>query len=211
MRTQEQLEKKEAQLKIQSHISAIREAAFKIKVQVLEAGDTYTTKTAEGEIVTTVENSGMLPSKKNFSDAGFDLYTPQLVSLSPGEVVKVPLNIRMQIPAGAWARIETKSGHGSKGQLVYAGVVDQDYRGIPHVIMANLNSPVIGWKTISIPGHPSFDVPIKNEQKLVWMPGDKIAQMTMNPHNLEFFIERVENVDTNTARGVGGFGSTGAR
>jgi dUTP pyrophosphatase len=182
-------EAKETEIKIQQHLQEIRRQAFRIGVQVLEVGDTYTIKTGEGEETVTVDAAGKLPSKKNVTDAGFDLFTPYDVVLAPGEVKKVPLNIRMQLPAGSWARIETKSGLGSKGMLVYAGVVDQDYRGIPHVIMTNMN--------------------YKDDKPIVVKAGEKLAQMTMNPHRLEFFVERVESVDTNTARGEGGFGSTG--
>lgn len=183
------LQRKEAEVKIHKHLAALRQSAFKIGVQVLQVGDTYTVKTGDGEEIVTVDAAGKLPSKKNVTDAGFDLFTPYDVVLAPGEVKKVPLNIRMQLPSGTWARIETKSGLGSKGMLVYAGVVDQDYRGIPHVIMTNLN--------------------FKDDKPIVVKAGEKLAQMTMNPHNLEFFVERVESVDTNTARGEGGFGSTG--
>jgi dUTP pyrophosphatase len=183
--------KSEMDIKIQQHLQELRQQAFRIAVQVLKPGDTYTIKTAEGEKTITIDVAGQLPSKKNITDAGFDLFTPYEVVLQPGEVKKVPLNIRMQLPGGSWGRIETKSGLGSQGHLVYAGVIDQDYRGVPHVIMTNLNR--LGDKPIVIGA------------------GEKIAQMTMNPHNLEFFVEQVEKVDTDTARGEGGFGSTGKK
>lgn len=195
-------EQSELQQKVRAHLNQVRQQAFRIGVQVLKEGDTYTVKTGEGEETVTVGASGKLPSKKNFTDAGFDLFTPYDVTLYPGEVKKVPLNIRMELPSGSWARIETKSGLGSKGMLVYAGVVDQDYRGIPHVIMTNLNPPLV-WddelrKVVENPVKP-----------IIVRAGEKIAQMTMNPHNLEFYVEQVEQVSTDTARGEGGFGSTG--
>ena len=175
---------------VDDHARALRAQLYEIQVQVLKDGEEYTIITADGSKVLDAKGNGKVPNKKNFTDAGFDLYTPVDVVIQPGEVVKVPLNIRMKLPSGAWARIETKSGLGSKGMLVYAGVVDQDYRGIPHVIATNMN--------------------IKDGLPIEIKAGSKIAQMTLNPHSLEFYTTEVEHVDTATMRGEGGFGSTGS-
>ncbi len=136
-----------------------------------------------------VLEGGHLPFKKNPKDAGFDLIATEDLELRPGEVAKMPLNIKMKLPEGSWGRIESKSGLGAKGLLVYAGVIDEEYRGVPHVVMSNINH---GAK------EPIF---IKKNQKL--------AQMTMNPHSTHFYIKQVDSVDTDTARGEGGFGSQG--
>lgn len=156
-------------LAVQKHLQAIREQAFKIEVEVLDGGK--------------------LPAKANKTDAGFDVYATEDVTLYPGQILKHPLNIRMKLPAGSWARIETKSGLGAKGMLAYAGVVDEGYRGIPHVIATNLSNNI---------------APIQVNK------GEKIAQITMNPHSNEYFMVQVDKVDTETTRGTGGFGSSGA-
>lgn len=161
--------------KIYEQTSKLRDQMFKIEVEVLEGGK--------------------LPAKAHKTDAGFDLYATEDITLLPGQVLKHPLNIRMKLPAGCWARIETKSGLGAKGMLVYAGVVDETYRGIPHVIMTNL-------KTVA-------EHPLAGVHPIMVLKGEKLAQMTMNPHSNEFFIVQVDKVDTNTDRGEGGFGSTG--
>ena len=134
-----------------------------------------------------VLNDGTLPAKAHRTDAGFDLYATEDIHIEPGQVIKTPLNIKIKFPTGAWGRIETKSGLGSKGMLVFAGVIDEGYRGIPHSICTNLSSE--GCITI--------------------LKGQKIAQMTMNPHSNEYYIEQVETVDTATERADGGFGSSG--
>jgi dUTP pyrophosphatase len=133
---------------------------------------------------------GYLPSKKHRTDAGFDVYATDDIELHPGDVIKHPLNIRMKLPKGSWARIETKSGLGAKGMLVYAGVIDEGYRGVPHVIMTNLNH------------HEHGDI-------ISFKKGDKIAQITINPHSTEFYMQQVSKVDTATERSENGFGSTG--
>ena len=154
-----------------------KQGKFKIEVEVLEGG--------------------FLPFKKNPKDAGFDLIATSDITLFPGDVLKHPLNIRIKLPAGTWGRIETKSGLGAKGQLVYAGVIDEEYRGIPHVIMTNLHS------------NSRDSVLFRTNNVIEIKKGEKVAQLTMNPHSTEFYIVQVDEVDTNTSRGEGGFGSTG--
>lgn len=151
-----------------------------------------------------VLDGGKLPFKKNKTDAGFDLIATEDIILYPGDVQKHPLNIRMKLPAGSWGRIETKSGLGSKGQLVYAGVIDEEYRGVPHVIMTNLHP-----RFEATPEGMDVKVKLTNREPIIIKKGEKVAQMTMNPHSTEYYIVEVDEVDTDTSRGEGGFGSTG--
>lgn len=147
-----------------------------------------------------VEEGGKLPFKKNPTDAGFDVFATEDIVLYPGQVKKHPLNIRLKLPPGTWAEITTKSGLGAKGQLVYAGVIDEEYRGIVHVIMTNVNI---------IQELDSDGLPLMRTEPIVIKKGEKVAQMIMNPYNSQFFVEEVSELDTNTSRGEGGFGSTG--
>ncbi len=141
------------------------------------------------------EKFGKLPTKAHATDAGFDLYATEDIKLYPGQVIKHPLNIKLQLPKGSWAEITTKSGLGSKGQLVYAGVIDEAYRGIPHVVMTN--------------------VKLKNEKNkdnidpIIVLKGEKIAQLIMNSYSPFYYLTEVKEVDSNTDRGDGGFGSSG--
>jgi len=146
-------------------------------------------------------NDGKLPSKKNPTDAGFDLFATSDITIYPGQVLKHPLNIKLKLPENTWAEITSKSGLGAQGLLVYAGVIDQDYRGIPHVVMSNIN--VID--SIDPDGYP-----LMRTNPIIIKKGEKLAQMILNPYNSQFYIEQVETIDTNTGRGEGGFGSTGA-
>lgn len=159
-----------------------------------------------------VLEGGKLPSKKNSKDAGFDLYATDDIILYPGQVIKHPLNIRLKLPNDTWAEIATKSGLGAKGQLVYAGVIDEEYRGIPHVVMTNVKMFELGSpddEDYKVPGKVNQHGMIRNLEPLTIKKGEKIAQLIMNPHSQHYFVEQVEKVDTSTARGEGGFGSTG--
>jgi dUTP pyrophosphatase len=173
-------------------VRKIHEDTYKIEVEVLEGG--------------------FLPSKKNPKDAGFDLMATEDILLYPGQVIKHPLNIKLKLPVGSWGQIETKSGLGVQGQLVYAGVIDEEYRGIPHVIMTNLKMKVernILVKRIDENTGEYIRELVDNDEPIVIKKGQKLAQLTMNPHSTEFYVVQVDKVDTNTTRSEGGFGSTG--
>lgn len=167
-------------LNIKNELKKIHDQAYKISVKL--------------------ETDGKLPSKVRDSDAGFDLYATEDITLYPGQVLKHPLNIRLQLPINTWAEITTKSSLGSKGQLVFSGVIDQEYRGVVHVIMTNVNL---------IQGIDPEGFPLMRVDPIVVKKGEKIAQMIMHPFSSEFFIEEVKSLDLNTSRGEGGFGSTG--
>ena len=140
----------------------------------------------ENEINVMVLEDGTLPMKAHKTDAGFDLYATSDVYVQPGEVTKHPLNIKMELPVGTYAQITSKSGLGSRGLLVYAGIIDESYRGIPHVVCTSLIEEVIFIKK-----------------------GQKIAQLIMAPYHADYTMERVLVIDESTDRGAGGFGSSG--
>lgn len=147
---------------------------------------------------------GQLPLKAHKSDAGFDLFASADFSVSPGQIVKHPLNIKLQLPESTYAEITSKSGNGSKGLLVYAGIIDEGYRGIIHVVMTNLNHvPYTTWvdgfqRNILLAG-----------EVLHFKKGQKIAQMILHPYSSDYELELVDQLDENTSRGAGGFGSSG--
>lgn len=148
-----------------------------------------------------VEEGGKLPHKVRQSDAGFDLFATEDVVLYPGQSGKTPLNVRLKLPVGTYAEITTKSGLGAKGHSVRAGIIDEEYRGIINVIHSNVNLII---------GVDEDGLPLMRTEPLVIKKGEKLAQMIIHPYNKEYFIEEVQELDMNTSRGEGGFGSTGA-
>lgn len=158
----------------------IYQETFEIKVEVLEGGK--------------------MPTKAYASDAGFDVYATEDITIYPGQVVKHPLNIHLQLPVNSWAEITSKSGLGAKGLMTFAGVIDESYRGIPHVIFTNL------W-IIDRVDEQGF--PLMRTNPIVIKKGDKLAQLIMSPYNQNFYMVQVDKVDTDTDRGSSGFGSSG--
>jgi len=134
-----------------------------------------------------LQKNSALPIKAHYSDAGFDLFATYDFSITRGQVVKHPLNFIMELPKDTYGEITSKSGLGAKGIQVYAGIIDQNYRGIPHVIMV--------YNSVG--------------EQYRFVKGDKIAQLIIHPFSLKYEIQQVDDINTETDRGIGGFGSTG--
>ena len=132
-----------------------------------------------------------LPSYETAEAAGMDMRAavPEdaPLTLNPGARELVPTGFAMAIPPGFEAQIRPRSGLALKhgiGLVNAPGTVDSDYRGEIKIILINL-------------GREDFEI----------SRGMRIAQMIIAPV-LQVAIEPVESLD-DTARGAGGFGSTG--
>lgn len=135
-----------------------------------------------------LSDSAVLPTRGSSSAAGYDLYADvEREQIAPGQTVKIPVGVAMEIPEGYFGGIFARSGLSTKEGLRPAncvGVIDSDYRG-----------PIL--------------VPLHNDSDTVRevVQGEKIAQMVMLPY-LAAEFEEVEQLEE-TQRGEGGFGSTG--
>ena len=121
--------------------------------------------------------------------AGVDLKAnlEESVTIGPLERTLVPTGLYIALPAGYEAQVRPRSGLAAKFGITVLntpGTIDADYRGEIKVILVNLsNQP--------------FEI----------VPGERIAQMVIARHEKATW-EEVEQLDS-TARGAGGFGSTG--
>ena len=130
-----------------------------------------------------------LPTYGTAFSAGADLYAclEEPVTIAPGETKKIPTGLAMEIPVGFAGLIYARSGLGTRQGLAPAnkvGVVDSDYRGEFMVFLHNHSAET---RTVS--------------------HGDRVAQLVVTPVYTPGFEETDELTDT--ARGAGGFGSTG--
>ncbi|MBI5642994.1 MAG: dUTP diphosphatase [Deltaproteobacteria bacterium] len=125
------------------------------------------------------------PVKSHIDDAGWDLFSAKEATVGPGETRVIPTGISMEIPHGWYGQIKSRSGLGSKGLIVTAGVVDSGYRGEVGVVVINS----------------------KTDGEFIFKAGDKIAQMVLLPVP-EVSFEVTDELN-NTKRGEKGFGSTG--
>jgi dUTP pyrophosphatase len=127
-----------------------------------------------------------LPIFQHPGDAGMDLFAAEETVLSAGEVKAVPTGIKMAIPEGYVGLIWDKSGISLQGVHRLAGVVDAGYRGEVKVVMVNLG-----------------------KETYVFKQGQKVAQMLIQPVHAVEIADVGEGDLDETARGEGGFGSTG--
>jgi dUTP pyrophosphatase len=128
---------------------------------------------------------GALPSYGSEAAAGADLRASEAVTIAPGARATVATAIRLELPPGHVGLIWPRSGLAVRhGIDTLAGVVDSDYRGEVKVVLVNH-------------GHEPFTV----------APGDRIAQLLVQRVERAAFESAPEVADT--ARGEGGFGSTG--
>ncbi|HWH18321.1 MAG TPA: dUTP diphosphatase [Allosphingosinicella sp.] len=128
-----------------------------------------------------------LPSYASEHAAGLDVVAAEGLTLVPGARHAVATGFAIAIPEGYEVQVRPRSGLALKHGITCLntpGTIDSDYRGEVKVILANL-------------GSDPFEV----------VRGERIAQLVPAPVLRAAFRE-VESL-ADTARGAGGFGSTG--
>jgi dUTP pyrophosphatase len=132
-----------------------------------------------------------LPAYATLSSAGLDLKAvlDQPVSLQPLERKIIGTGLKIALPEGFEAQVRPRSGLAAKHGITVLnapGTIDADYRGEIGVILVNLSNEAVEIA-----------------------PGERIAQLVVAQYT-QVDLELVETLDT-TARGEGGFGSTGKK
>lgn len=130
-----------------------------------------------------------LPAYATPAAAGMDLRAnlEEPLFLKPLERMLVPTGLFLEIPVGYEAQIRPRSGLAFKNGITVLnspGTIDADYRGEVKVILVNLSN-----------------------QEFTINDGERVAQMVIAKHEQAEWIE-VETLEE-SARGEGGFGSTG--
>ena len=128
-----------------------------------------------------------LPSYASNGAAGMDVCAAEGLTLKVGRRHAVATGLSFAIPHGFEVQVRPRSGLALKHGITCLntpGTIDSDYRGEVKVILANLG-----------------------DEDFVIQRGDRIAQLVVAPVTHAAMIE-VETLD-DTARGAGGFGSTG--
>ena len=130
-----------------------------------------------------------LPAYETAGSAGMDLRAAVAspITLLPMERAVIPTGLFMELPQGFEAQVRPRSGLAVKKGITVLnspGTIDADYRGEIGVILVNLS-----------------------KEAFMINNGDRIAQLVVAKHERVVW-ELVEELET-TARGEGGFGSTG--
>jgi dUTP pyrophosphatase len=128
-----------------------------------------------------------VPQYAHPGDAGLDLFAADTTVLAPGERALMPCGVAVAIPEGHVGLVHPRSGlavdHGLT-LLNAPGTIDSGYRGELKVLLIN---------------HGQEPVEVRH--------GQRIAQLLLMPVAL-VDVREVDRLDS-TARGTGGFGSTG--
>ena len=126
-----------------------------------------------------------LPSYAHSGDAGMDLYALEDAEVLPGQVAKVRSGLSFELPEGHVGLCWDKSGVSANHKIkTLSGVLDAGYRGELLMCVINLGS-----------------------EAHIFNKGDKVLKMLIQKVEHPEIIEVSEL--TETARGDGGFGSTG--
>ena len=134
--------------------------------------------------------NSVVPKRATNGSAGMDLYAciEDEITINPGDLAVVPTGIAIELPStGYMANIFARSGLGVKHGICLSngvGVVDSDYRGEVCVGLCNVSNVPYTIK-----------------------PLERVAQLVIVPVAVMDTVE-VESLE-DTARGAGGFGSTG--
>ena len=136
-----------------------------------------------------LDRRAVLPTSGSAAAAGYDLYAclDGEAAIAPGETVKIGTGLAAALPEGTFGAVFARSGLATREGLRPAncvGVIDCDYRG-------------------------EIIVPVHNDsaQTRTVHQGERIAQLVLLPF-LPMEFEETDALDA-TARGAGGFGSTG--
>lgn len=128
-----------------------------------------------------------LPAYATAGAAGMDVVAAEDVDLAPGARHAVATGLALAIPHGFEVQVRPRSGLALKHGVTVPntpGTIDSDYRGELKVILINHGTDVFAVRR-----------------------GDRVAQLVLAPVTIGSWLE-VDELDS-TARGEGGFGSTG--
>jgi dUTP pyrophosphatase len=137
---------------------------------------------------TRLSEAAIPPTRAHPGDAGFDLHAAEAVSLAAGARGSVGTGIALEIPEGWAGLVLPRSGLAHRHGITLTnspGLIDAGYRGEVRVLLHNTD-PEAGFEVA---------------------PGDRIAQLMLVRHSVPD-LDEVETLDE-SARGDGGFGSTG--
>lgn len=196
-------------------------------------GKTYESNVSHvPEVKILLDGTGVpkIPEKKTDGAAAFDVYCPNRVLLEPGKTQVISLGFKVEIPVGYELKLVPRSGLSVKGVIVRnsPGTIDSDYRGDVGVILKYEPEDLVHrvdklFKGLGafcrnlVSAHQSNLDEARNRlldvvKDAVTEPyeiqrGDRIGQLQLQKVVDFKFVNSSELTDT--ARGEGGFGSTG--
>lgn len=157
------------------------------------------------------------PSEADFrpareGDAGIDLVACETITLAPGQRAAVSAGIRIALPPGVEGQVRPRSGRSLKEGLTVVnapGTIDPGYRGPVKVLLMNASAALTAADLQGSEDGLTERLTVGlAARSIIVERGTRVAQLVFNRFERPA-IEIVEEVDEDTNRGTGGFGSTG--
>ena len=129
-----------------------------------------------------------LPSRAHPGDAGLDLCALEAATLAPGARASIATGLAVEVPDGYAGLVLPRSGLAARHGVTVVnapGLIDSGYRGELRVLLMNTD----------------------RQDSFTLAAGDRIALLVVV--RIELFVPEEACALTETARGSGGFGSTG--
>ena len=145
--------------------------------------------TAAALQVRRLDPRAVVPTRAHPGDAGLDLCALDGGSVGPGERALVPTGLAIALPAGHAGLVTPRSGLAARHGVTLVntpGLIDAGYRGELQVLLLNTDRTAT----------------------FTWAAGDRIAQLVVLAVASPPLVETAA-LDDDTARGTGGFGSSG--
>jgi dUTP pyrophosphatase len=145
-------------------------------------------------------NNAEPPRRMTERAAGFDFWAEEIIEEGPRSIW-YRTGYGVSIPNGYYGDLRARSSVSETGLILAngAGVIDPDYQGEVQFRFYKVDpdKPVLG-------GRP-------NRKVNIYKPGDRIGQMVITPQVTQKFdgVQVVNEFQSETERGEGGFGSTG--
>lgn len=137
-------------------------------------------------IIEKLSPRAVTPKLATDQSVGYDFYATETVIIGVGKIVQVGTGIKMKLPSSKWMKLHTRSSHALIALSVEGGVIDSDYRGEIAFILKNTSLA----------------------REVIIVEGERIGQGTLH-EAIRMSVEEGEVKEDETARGSGGFGSTG--
>ncbi len=159
-----------------------------------------------------LSENATLPTRNHSTDAGFDIYAAETITLEPQEKALIATDIAVNIPKGYVGLLTSRSGVSSKTHLVIeTGKIDAGFTGNMKINIKNDS------QEFDIKEHAYFDIQHKFQHGYISEltntmytvhRGDKLAQLVIVPI-VTPELQQVEEFTSESARGEKGFGSSG--
>lgn len=164
----------------------VEEQIVQLAIQRLRPSHNEPRKLGNMLFIKTLDPTIQLPTWNGTGNAGLDIRSNEYITLEHGKITLVSTGIATEFSEEYVVLLRDRSGLAVKGLHVLAGVIDSSYRGEWKVVLMNLSDT-------------DYNI----------VKGERIAQaIIVRREQLEI---KETQVLSNTARGDGGFGSTGRK